>query len=421
MTPRVPTPISWTRRGVAVAGILAACSLGMGGVALAHGAPGGRSPGAHAADHRANGVGGTVSSLNDPAFTVTTRNSTTSTVTTTSDTAWTLSDDAVLTDVTAGDIVRVHRHGTEAAERITILPATPTTTQSQRRNDIIGTVVSNDGTNVVVNTTNGDVTVPVDAETTVTAITTAAFGDLLVGDHVRVTGARDDAGNVAATAVRIDRATAPAKPAGTRPDTTSTAAAATDTASPTTPAALTAASTGTADTATSGDDGSATPTPTPTPTSTAAAAAADGTSDTTSSQAPEVHGTVQDVNDPNFTVTTRRGQVAVVTNASTTYVVVADDGTTSAGTFADVTANDEVTVEGTTSADGTVTATRVVIGDAGRAGCDGDDPRAATTDQGSTQNAQFTAARQSGEQSTTTGETGRGPGGSRDGRSGGRR
>jgi hypothetical protein len=234
---------------------------------------------------------------------------------------------------------------TVAADRIAIVPrpeTPPPSDDEHRHHHLAGTVTDNDGSALVVDTGDDDVTVKTDDQTGVTKTTVASFDDVQVDRYVKVHGAReseDDSGVLLARFVHI-RLTLPAEPAHQ------------DEPAPA-PAAVAPAS----------------------PSPGVQAAAADTSSDdqpvatTTDPATVKVRGLIESISDPTFTLHRRDGStVTITTTSGTTYLRKQQDGTVAAGSFADLQVGDRVLVEGTDDGNGAVTATRVLSGDCDRSG-----------------------------------------------------
>lgn len=76
----------------------------------------------------------------------------------------------------------------------------------QGRNGAAGELVQINGATLVLNTTNGDVTVKIGGSTPVTQTHTGTVADIVVGSCIVATGKKDSSGTVTASAVRVSPA-----------------------------------------------------------------------------------------------------------------------------------------------------------------------------------------------------------------------
>jgi hypothetical protein len=275
-----------------------------------------------------------VRSVGSSSFVLTTRHGDV-TVTVTDGTKYLETTKAAVADATVGSFVRVagarddsDDDATITARHIGIVPAPPGDDDGGRgRHSVHGTVLSNDGSTLVVDAgDDGEVTVLTDADTTVSKTTVAAFSDVAAGERAKVAGTRQDDGTFAARKVHLF------DPAPTAVATPASAATFQAAAAPAvTPAAVAPAAVTTDDTAT--------------------AAAADDQHD-----AGEVEGEITSVSDPTFTIKTRNGSSIVVSTSSGTEIT-GPDGMHE--TFADLHVGDRVRVEGTRTGDSSIAADEV--------------------------------------------------------------
>jgi hypothetical protein len=337
------------RRASLAAGLVAAGSLALGGVAIADE---GRNGGGHEPS-----VGGTVVSVASPSFTLKGRGDRTITVTTTDATAFRVTADATVADADPGELVDVHGartdHDTVDARRIAIRPApaatsTATAKRRHRGGHVVGTVVSNDAGVLTVDA-GGDSPVEVltDDVKKVVETTAGAFADVKADERVRATGDRTDERAITARRVDVDLTTHPVKPAPTTTSTTSTTAPATTT----TTAAIQSASF-----ATAGDEdaGASTSTTAKPARSTSRPAAKPAT-------AQGNRGIVAGITGTDVSLTLADGSTLVVHTTATTAYVDCGDGTPADSAFTDLAVGDKVEVVGAKAGDGTVTARRIVI------------------------------------------------------------
>lgn len=366
------------RRASLAAGLVAAGSLALGGVAIAHegGNGGGHEP----------SVGGTVVSVASPSFTLKGRGDRTITVTTTDATTFRVTADATVADADPGELVDVHGartdHDTVDARRIAIRPApaatsTATAKRRHRGGHVVGTVVANDAGVLTVDA-GGDAPVEVltDDVKKVVETTAGTFADVKADERVRATGDRTDERAITARRVDVDLTTHPVKPAPTTTSTTSTTAPATTT----TTAAIQSASFATA----SEDDTGASTSTTAKP---ARSTSRPGTKPAT---AQGNRGIVAGITGTDVSLTLADGSTLVVHTTATTAYVDCGDGTPADSAFADLAVGDKVEVVGAKAGDGTVTARRIVITPEDRAEAEheraheaGDDGRRGGGDDGS--------------------------------------
>lgn len=336
------------RRASVAAALVAAGSLALGGVALAHDGNNGGGPG--------RSLAGTVVSVASPSFSLQGRGSKTTSVLTTSGTTFVETADADVSDADPGEVVDVHGVRTDAdtvdARRIAVAPAPVGTAKPGRHHGghVVGTVVSNDTGTIVVKVGDGTVTVTTGADTKVIETTVAAFADVKAGERVRASGDRTGDNAIVANRVHIDLTVHPVRPA---PTTTSTSS--TSTTSTTSPAiqnaALASAKADDDGTADQGQGDAAT-------TSTTAKPVGAKTEDRANARG----GKIASITTSAFVVTQRDGSSLVVHTTPDTAYVNAAGGNTRPAAFSDLAVGDKVEVVGPLAADGTVTATRVVFG-----------------------------------------------------------
>jgi hypothetical protein len=339
---------------------IAVCALLSGGVAYAHANGGTESGPARAADdghRRGHGARGTVASIDGSTFVLTKRDGTGVTVTTSDTTAFSLTVQGTIADAVVGSYVVAHGPaddaGTLTARWLAIKPAPADAGAGgkwQWRHGVAGVVSAYDPATGLLTITGSDgtpVSVLTTADTKVLKTTAATIADLSVGATVGVHGTYADDGTLAADRVKILPA-AIAKPVPVEPvvqtveTTTTVAAAPATTAAPTTTTATTVA---------------------PEPTGT------------------EVRGVVTAVEGTTLTLATRDGATVVVTTDASTVFEVKDcdgrdsgDGTAAPGVLdsvavlADVVVGATVKVVGTSTGDGTVAATAVILGGDGDGG-----------------------------------------------------
>lgn len=229
---------------------LAAFAAGLlvasGGAALAHGGGGGAG---HQKPHH-RGAHGVVTAIDEPTFTVA-RGDESRTIVTDDDTRFAKTVDAALAEAGPGTFVGAHGRpaddGAVTARLVHIRPAPEPTgdraadakarpdRRHRRGAHVHGTVVSNDGSTLVVETPAGETrTVDTVDATRVLRTFRTDFDELAVDDRVRIFGSAGDDGTMAARSVHIVAAARPAPASKDRPDrSTTTMAAPASSADPT--------------------------------------------------------------------------------------------------------------------------------------------------------------------------------------------
>lgn len=208
--PRLMPTVAPARRTLrTLAASVAALLAVSGGAALAHGS--GERP---VRGHKAHG---TVTAIEAPSFTLT-RGDTARQVTTTDATRFAKTVDAAVADAVPGSFVGAHGPVTDdgvAARLLRLRPApengpAASSTSNGRRGHVRGTVVTNDGSTLVVRTTGGDTrTVTTGDRTRVVRTFETDFAELAVDDRVRVLAQQGDGGTVTARGVHILATTEP--------------------------------------------------------------------------------------------------------------------------------------------------------------------------------------------------------------------
>jgi hypothetical protein len=326
------------------------CGLVGGGVAVAHG--GGESSGSgaveaerHGTPWRAHGARGTVASVAGTSFVLDAKNGSTVDVATTDTTTFAVVSQGTVADATVGSYVVVYgRSGDDGvlnAKWLTLKPQPDATASAYSsswhwRHGVAGVVAAYDPTTgaLTVTTDEGPVTVATGADTKVKSIVAGSLADVVPGATVNVNGDRADDGTLTARRVKIF-APATVEPLPIEPVVSTTVV---PVETPTTAAPTTTT-----------EAPPATPTPPPEETG--------------------LRGTVTEVLGTTLTVATRDGgTVTVLTDGATRFGVKdcdrrGDDSGDAPASLADVVVGSDVKIKGVVNADGTVTATAVLLDD----------------------------------------------------------
>ncbi len=298
------------RRLIVAVALAATVTLAFASVTSAHGR-GGR--------HR-HSVSGVVTSIDSTAasFVVTKHSGKTVTVATTERTSFVKTVPATVAEAVVGAFVVARGDRPDdsslAAEKLAIIQTTPAPRAKSRDDKVAGTVVSNDGSTLTVDTdgdATADETVTTTADTAVTRTHSTTFAALATGDLVRVKGRRAENGTFVARSVSIGgKAPAPA---------------ATPSVSPVVRPAFHSASDA------SGDD---------------------------AAEPVRLRGRIASVGDGSFTISAYHATKTVTFSSATKFLTTVD------ATLANVNAGDKISASGLRRDDGTLVARRVRLHEA---------------------------------------------------------